>query len=49
MNRVEIIDWTKRKRFGGGRVFTFWEANIDITYDLQDDDRTLKVFIQDTN
>lgn len=47
--RVECIDWTKAKKFGGGRVFTVMDANIDITTDIQDDGRTLKVFIQDSN
>lgn len=47
MNRVEIIDWTEKERFGGGRVFVAWEEDIEIVTDIQDDGRTLKVFIKD--
>lgn len=46
-NRVEIIDWTKDNRFGGGRVFVAWEDDIAVRQEVQDDGRTLKVFIED--
>lgn len=46
-NRIEVIDWTKNKRFGGGRVFVAWEEDITVETEVQDDGRTLKVFIKD--
>lgn len=47
MNRVEVIDWTKEEIFGGGRVFVAWRKDIEVVADIQDDGRTIKVFIKD--
>lgn len=47
LNRFELIDWTENSRFGGGRVKVIWGKDISIIYELQDDGRTLKVFIRD--
>jgi len=49
VNRVEVIDHTKiAKEFGEfGRVFTKWEDDIEVEISMQDNDRTLKVFIKD--
>lgn len=38
VNRVEVIDHT-------GRVYTLWKDGIRVTAQLQDEERTLKVFI----
>lgn len=52
VTRVEVIDHTKVIENGGGRCYTFWheydEADIPnpkVEVHLQDDGRTLKVFI----
>ena len=45
VTRVEIIDLTKPVGKGGGRVFTMWDEDIKVDVDLQDKDRTLKIFI----
>ena len=42
LTRVEVIDWKN----GGGRLLTFWEEDAKIWIDLQDEGRTLKVFIE---
>ncbi len=44
VNRVEIIDWTKN---GKGRAYVKWEKELDVELQLQDRDRTLKIFIKD--
>lgn len=41
VTRVEVIDST-------GRAYTTWEAT-DVTTILQDDERTLKVFLRNTD
>lgn len=46
INRVEIIDWTDDDRLGGGRCFVHWDDETFADIDLQDDGRTLKVFIK---
>jgi len=45
VTRVEVIDHTKPVEQGGGRAYTFWEDNVKVEVVLQDDDKTLKVFI----
>lgn len=45
VNRVEVIDHTKLFNEGGGRAYTKWQDGITVWYDLQDDNRTLKIFI----
>lgn len=51
INRVEVIDHTKPVGGGGGRAYTYWKqygngiANPRVEVQLQDDGRTLKVFI----
>lgn len=50
VTRIEVIDHTKG--YYGGRVYTFWNEydvedieNPKVELSLQDNDRTLKVFI----
>lgn len=45
VNRVEVIDHTKDFENGGGRAFVLWEKGIHVNLVLQDQDRTLKIFI----
>ena len=45
VNRVEVIDHTKPFEEGGGRAYVFREDGIKVEVELQDDGRTLKVFI----
>lgn len=43
VNRVEVIDHTKN---GAGREYVKWEDKLNVELSLQDDDRTLKIFIR---
>ena len=45
VTRVEVIDHTKPFEEGGGRVYVSWEETNKVEVLLQDDGRTLKVFI----
>jgi len=46
INRIEVIDWTKSVEDGGGRAYVKRESgSLYIMYDLQDDGRTLKIFL----
>ena len=45
VNRVEVIDHTKPVEQGGGRAYVFWEDKAKVEISIQDDGRTLKVFI----
>ena len=45
VNRVEVIDHTKSVEQGGGRAYMFWEDEANVEIQLQDDGRTLKIFI----
>ena len=45
VNRVEVIDHTKDYVFGGGRVYTFKQEDVEVQAVLQDDEKTLKIFI----
>jgi hypothetical protein len=52
VTRVEVIDHTHEVDEGGGRCYTYWTEYEDtdipnpiVTAQLQDDGRTLKVFI----
>jgi hypothetical protein len=52
VNRVEVIDHTKSVEDGGGRCYVYWSEhtpedspNPYVFLDLQDDGRTLKIFI----
>lgn len=54
VTRIEVIDRTKPSEDGGGRCYTFWNeydtADIKkpkVELHLQDDGRTLKVFIDE--
>jgi len=51
VNRVEVINWTKSLEEGGGRDCIIWdeEEKIKVKIELQDDDRTLKIFIDNIN
>jgi hypothetical protein len=41
-NRVEVID-------GTGRAYVKWADGIQVSWSIQDDDKTLKVFIAEPN
>jgi len=49
VNRVEVIDHTDPTPtdFDRGRVYVKWEDKLNVQLSLQDDGRTLKVFIKD--
>ena len=49
VTRVEVIDHTNPVEHGGGRAFTFRDDNAKVETMLQDDGRTLKVFISNAN
>lgn len=46
VNRVEVIDHTRPIEDGGGRAYVFWEDEAEVEIQLQDDGRTMKIFIQ---
>lgn len=45
VTRVEVIDHTRDITQGGGRAYFFMKEGVQVELSLQDDDRTLKVFI----
>ncbi len=45
VTRVEVIDYTKPIDQGGGRSYTFRKGGVVVELSLQDDERTLKIFI----
>ena len=45
VTRVEVIDHTKSFEEGGGRAYVFHEDGAKVSLDIQDEGRTLKVFI----
>ena len=46
VTRVEVIDHSD---FGMGRAYVRWDEQIKVELSLQDDGRTLKIFISDRN
>ena len=49
ITRLELIDLTKPLEEGGGRtVMISPEDDLLITYELQDQNRTLKIFIKES-
>jgi hypothetical protein len=49
VTRVEVIDHTRPVEDGGGRVYAYWTDTPEdrkVSYSLQDNDRTLKIFIE---
>ena len=45
-NRIEVIDHSLPLEDGGGRAWTKWvNHEHTVQYDVQDDGRTLKIFI----
>lgn len=44
INRVEIINHSK---YGKGREYVLWKDDIEVTQSIQDQGKTLKVFIRD--
>lgn len=48
VNRVEVIDYTRSLEEGGGRAYVRWDDHLLISVELQDDGKTLKVFISKT-
>lgn len=49
ITRFEIIDHTKPLEDGGGRTVIFFDDNKELELSLQDDDRTLKIFVTERN
>lgn len=47
VTRLEIIDHTAPVEEGGGRTVLFWDDEKQVDIELQDDGRTLKVFIHE--
>ena len=49
LTRIEIINHSSDKDLGFGRIFTHWDMKnkTKITLELQDSERTLKIFIDD--
>lgn len=50
VNRIEVIDHTRRIEDGGGRVFVYRTdipEHRNISLALQDGGRTLKIFIEE--
>lgn len=47
VTRVEVIDHTRDVFHGGGRAYFFMKEGIKVEFSLQDDGRTLKLFISD--
>jgi hypothetical protein len=45
VTRVEVIDHTKSVENGGGRAYVFHDGSAKVDVQLQDEGRTLKVFI----
>ncbi len=45
VTRLELIDHTKSSEDGGGRSVVFWDLRKHVVLSLQDDGRTLKVFV----
>lgn len=45
INRVEVIDHTLPLEQGGGRAYVKWQDGINVELQLQDEGRTLKIFI----
>lgn len=45
ITRVEVIN---HAHLGKGREFVIWQEGLKVTLDLQDDGRTLKVFLSST-
>lgn len=48
LTRIEVIDWTTASRFGEARVFTHRDDSSSLIPQLQDNGKTLKVFIVDS-
>lgn len=49
LSRVEITNHRVPLEKGGGRVYVYWDTKdkSDISLSLQDEGRTLKIFIND--
>lgn len=47
ITRFEVIDHTKSLEEGGGRTVIYFDPNKMLELSLQDDNRTLKIFVQD--
>jgi len=49
INRVEVINHTKPLEEGGGRAYVYWDTKnkSKVELSVQDDSRTLKIFITD--
>jgi len=45
VNRVEVIN---HAHLGKGREFVIWQEGLKVKFDLQDDGRTLKIFLSST-
>lgn len=49
VNRVEIIDHTDGPEDSRGRVYVKWEKQLKVEVQLQDNEKTLKIFITNPN
>ena len=49
VTRLEVVDTRRPYEQGGGRVYTLFDAEAHIVASLQDDGRTLKLFIEERN
>lgn len=47
LTRLEIINHSKNKHNPFGRCFTHWDDKTKIELSLQDDEKTLKIFLDD--
>lgn len=45
VTRIEVIDYTPNNTEKCGRVFVKWNKDLKVELSLQDDGRTLKVYI----
>lgn len=45
VTRVEVIDHTNSVEEGGGRTYVYWNKEATVEAVLQDEGRTLKIFI----
>lgn len=48
VSRLEVIDWRDNSKTQG-RILVTYRQNMTVETSLQDDDRTLKIFIKDNN
>ena len=49
LSRIEVINHSSNKDLGSGRIFTHWDMKnkTKITLEIQDNEKTMKIFIDD--